>query len=107
MYSESDGRVTGELYDTKTVGQIDLLYQNANGDLLVVELKRTEDTPDKAVGQIARYIGWVQENIGKGKVVESILVARSASEELKYATRALKDCMLFTYEIQFKFNRMA
>jgi len=106
LYRESDGRVTGELYDTKIVGQIDLLYQNANGDLLVVELKRTEDTPDKAVGQIARYTGWVLENIGKGKTVESILIARSASEELKYATRALRDCKLFTYEIQFKFNRM-
>lgn len=107
LYTESDGRTTGELYDTKIVGQIDLLYQNGNDGLLVVELKRTEDTPDKAVGQIARYIGWIQENIGKGKMVESILIARSASEELKYATRALKDCKLFTYEIQFKFNRMA
>lgn len=106
LYSESDRIVTGELYDTKIVGQIDLLYQNANGDLLVVELKRTEDTPDKAVGQIARYTGWILENIGKGKTVESILIARSASEELKYATRALRDCKLFTYEIQFKFNRM-
>jgi hypothetical protein len=106
LYSESDGRIIGELYDTKTVGQIDLLYQNANGDLLVVELKRTEDTPDKAVGQIARYIGWIRGNIGKDKTVESILIARSASEELKYATRALKDCNLFTYEVQFKFNRM-
>lgn len=106
LYSESNGQVTGELYDTKIVGQIDLLYQNANGDLLVVELKRTDDTPDKAAGQIARYIGWVQENTGKGKVVESILVARSASEELKYAMRALKNCKLFTYEIQFKFNRV-
>jgi hypothetical protein len=71
-----------------------------------VELKRTDDTPDKAVGQIARYTGWILENIGKGKTVESILIARSASEELKYATMALRDCKLFTYEIQFKFNRM-
>jgi RecB family endonuclease NucS len=72
----------------------------------VVELKGTEDTPDKAVGQIARYIGWVQENVGKDKKVEGILVARSASEELKYATKALKQCKLFTYEIQFKFSKM-
>jgi len=70
------------------------------------ELKRTEDTPDKAVGQIARYFGLVQENIGKGRSVESILVTRSASEELKYATRALKDCKLFAYEIQFKLDRV-
>ena len=39
LYTESDGRITGELYDTKIVGQIDLLYQNGNNGLLVVELK--------------------------------------------------------------------
>jgi hypothetical protein len=104
LYREPDGQITGELYDTKVVGQIDLLYQNENGDFLVIELKRTEDTSDKAVGQIARYIGWVQENLAKGKKVEGILIARSASEELKYAVKALKNCKLFTYEIQFKFT---
>ena len=107
LYKEPDGRVTGELYDTKTVGQIDLLYRNENGDFLVVELKRTEDTPDKAVGQIARYLGWVLDNIGKNKKVQGLLVARSASEELKYATKALKDCKLCTYEIQFKFSHVS
>jgi predicted RNA-binding protein with PUA-like domain len=107
LYKESDGRTTGELYDTKTVGQIDLLYQNDTGELLVIELKRTEDTTDKAVGQIARYLGWVQENIGKTKNVKGLLVARSASEELKYATKALKNCKLCTYEIQFRFSHVS
>lgn len=107
LYKEPDGRITGELYDTKTVGQIDLLYQNETGDLLVVELKRTEDTTDKAVGQIARYLGWVQDNIGKTKNVEGLLVARSASEELKYATKALRNCKLCTYEIQFRFSHVS
>jgi len=107
LYKEPDGRITGELYDTKTVGQIDLLYQNDKGDFLVIELKRTEDTPDKAVGQIARYLVWVLDNIGKTKKVEGLLVARSASEELKYATKALKNCKLCTYEIQFKFSHVS
>jgi len=104
LYKEPDGRITGELYDTRIVGQIDLLYQNENGDFLVIELKRTEDTSDKAVGQIARYLGWVHENLGKNKKVEGLLIARSASEELKYAVNALKNCKLLTYEIQFKFT---
>jgi hypothetical protein len=104
LYREPDGQITGELYDTKVVGQIDPLYQNENGDFLVIELKRTEDTSDKAVGQIARYIGWVQEKLAKGKKVEGLLIARSASEELKYAVKALKNCKLFTYEVQFKFT---
>jgi len=104
LYREPDGRVTGELYDTGTVGVIDLLYQNDAGDFLVVELKRTEDTADKVVGQIARYLGWVSENLAGTKKVEGLLVARSASEELRYAVRALKHCKLLNYEIQFKFH---
>jgi hypothetical protein len=104
LYKEPDGRITGELYDTKIVGQIDLLYQNENGDFLVIELKRTDDTSDKAVGQIARYLGWVHENLGRNKKVEGLLIARSASEELKYAINALRSCKLLTFEIQFKFT---
>ena len=104
LFQEPDGQITGELYDTKTIGQIDLLYQNEYGDLLVIELKRTEDTSDKAVGQIARYLGWVREHLANTKKAEGILVARSASEELHYAIKALKDCKFFTYEIQFKFT---
>lgn len=104
LYQDPDGQITGELYPTKIVGQIDLLYQNDTGDLLVIELKRTEDTSDKAVGQIARYLGWVQENLAKDKKVEGLLITRSASEELKYAVKALKNCKLFTYEVHFKFT---
>jgi hypothetical protein len=107
LYKEPDGRITGELYDTKTVGQIDLLYQNETGDFLVIELKRTEDTTDKAVGQISRYLGWAQDNIGKAKKVEGLLVARSASEELKYAIKALRNCKLGTYEVQFRFSHVS
>ncbi|MEM3697685.1 MAG: hypothetical protein QXQ94_09340 [Candidatus Bathyarchaeia archaeon] len=103
LYKGPDGE-TGELYDTKIVGQIDLLYQNEKGDFLVIELKRTEDTSDKAVGQIARYLGWVETHLAKGKNVKSLIITRSSSEELRYAVKALKNCKLFTYELQFKFS---
>jgi hypothetical protein len=67
-------------------------------------LKRTEDTADKAVGQVARYLGWVSEHLADTKKVEGLLVTRSASEELRYAVKALKHCKLLNYEIQFKFH---
>lgn len=104
LFVGEDGR-TGELYDTGVVGQIDLLYKNKeDGDYLVVELKRTEETSDAAVGQIARYLGWVKDNLAKENRVRGLLVVRSASEELQYATKALRDCQLATYEVVFKFN---
>ncbi len=104
LYSDDSGR-TGELFDTRTVGQIDLLFQDEErGDFLVMELKRTEDTSDSAVGQIARYMGWVGENIAQGNKVRGLLVVRSASEELRYAVKAIRDCRLATYDLVFKFK---
>jgi hypothetical protein len=103
LYEDPEGR-TGELYNTP-IGQIDILYQNKKtGDFLVVELKRTADTLDVAAGQIARYMGWVKENLAKEKNVFGILIAHSASEELRYAVKALKNCKFATYEVTFKFT---
>jgi len=101
LHEDSEGR-TGELYNTP-IGQIDILYQDEKtGNFLVVELKRTEDTSDSAAGQIARYIGWVKENLAKEKRVYGLLIANSVSERLKYAVKALKNCKLATYEVAFK-----
>lgn len=100
LYEDADGK-TGELYNIP-IGQIDILCQNKQtGDFLVVELKRTKDTPDSVAGQIARYMGWVKENLAKEKAVYGILVAQSASEQLRYAVKALKNCKFATYEIAF------
>lgn len=104
LYSGEDGK-TGELYDTEVVGEIDLLYQNQeSGDFLVVELKRTEDTSDSVVGQIGRYLGWVGDNLAKERNVRGLIIVRSASEELRYAVKALRDCQLATYDLVFRFH---
>ncbi|MCK4481735.1 EVE domain-containing protein [Candidatus Bathyarchaeota archaeon] len=103
LYEDAEGR-TGELYNTP-IGQIDILYRNKEtGDFLVVELKRTEDTSDCAAGQIARYTGWVKENLAKERMVCGLIIAHSASEQLKYALKALKNCKFATYEVAFKFT---
>lgn len=102
---EDDAGNTGEEYDTGAVGEIDLLYRHVTrGDFLVVELKRTEDTPDKAAGQIARYIGWVQDNLADGKKVRGLLIVRSASEDLRYAVKAFRNCRLASFELKFDFK---
>lgn len=100
LYEDSNGK-TGELYNTP-IGQIDILYHNEKtGDFLVVELKRTSETSDDAVGQIARYIGWAQENLAKQHGVQGIIISQSASEELKYAVKAIRDCGFAVYEVRF------
>ena len=72
-----------------------------------MELKRTEDTADRAAGQIARYMGWVQENLADGRKLSGLLVVRSASEELRYAVKAIKNCNPATYELAFRLSVVA
>lgn len=80
-------------------------YQSQKtGDFLVVELKRTSETSDAAVGQIARYIGWIKENLAKEKSVQGIIIAHSASEELRYAVKAISNCKFATYEVKFNIS---
>lgn len=105
LYEDEEGRI-GELYRTP-VGEIDLLYRNKDtGDFLVIELKITSDTPDPVVGQIARYIGYVKENLAKGGRVSSAIIVRTPNEKLKYAVRSLENCILVTFEPRFIFSRV-
>lgn len=61
------------------VGRIDLLATDENGAFVVFELKRA-DVPDRAIGQLARYMGWIRHTIGKNKDVRGIIVGKSIDE---------------------------
>lgn len=102
LYQDADS--TGELYTTP-IGEIDLLYQHPeSGEFVIVELKRTQETSDKVVGQIARYLGWAEAELAADNQVHGLIVTQTASERLKYAVRALKDCELATYKLNFHFK---
>ena len=103
LYEDEEGN-TGELYTTP-IGEIDLLYQHpVTDEFVVVELKRTQDTSDNVVGQIARYIGWVESEIADGSPVHGLIVTQTASQRLQYAVQALADCGLATYRLDFEFT---
>ena len=55
-------------------GRIDLLAVDKNQKFVVVELKLGKGR-DKALGQILRYMGWVDENLGKGPC-RGIIIAK-------------------------------
>jgi hypothetical protein len=82
------------------VGPIDLLAIDEEGNFFVFELKRGK-TPDHTIGQIARYMGWVSQTIGKGKTVYGVIVAKQISETLRYAICVVPRVSLFEYEVSF------
>jgi endonuclease len=74
LYVDPAGR-DGTEYPTD-VGFIDILAVDEDGGFVVFELKRAS-VADRAVGQLARYMGWVRHTIGRGKPVRGVIVARS------------------------------
>jgi hypothetical protein len=99
LYRDSTGK-SGVEYQT-AVGRIDLLTVDGTGAFYVFELK-LERGPDRALGQLARYMGWVKVELAAGKPVHGVLVASSIEPKLKYAASVLPNVSLLEYELSFK-----
>jgi hypothetical protein len=82
------------------VGPIDILAVDDKESFFIFELKRANSS-DRAIGQLARYMGWVQQTIGKGHEVFGIIVARSVGENLRYAASIVPNIHLFEYGVEF------
>jgi hypothetical protein len=98
---EEGGDLVGYEYPTG-VGRIDLLAKHRSEPRwLVVELKRNRSS-DSAVGQIARYVGWVRRNLAtEDETVVGMVIAHQADDPIKYALDVVPDVSLRTYEVEF------
>lgn len=65
------------------------------------ELKRAR-SPDHAIGQLSRYMGWVSQTIGRAKKVRGVIVAKRISENLRYSVMVVPNVSLFEYEVKFE-----
>lgn len=98
LYVDPTGRDGIEF--PSAVGPIDILAVDNRESFFVFELKRANSS-DRAIGQLARYLGWVQQTIGKGHEVFGVIVAKSISENLRYAASVVPKVYLFEYEVEF------
>lgn len=79
-----------------------LCTDDDSGDYVVIELKRGKSS-DSTVGQVLRYVGWVEENLCReGQNVKGIIIAREVDDALRYAVRRLPDVTVMTYRIDFR-----
>lgn len=87
------------------VGRLDFLcVDQSNGALVVVELKRGRPS-DKVVGQIMRYIGYLQVNIAApGQSVDGLIIGHDADDPLRYAVSAMPTISLMTYQVTFNLS---
>jgi len=81
-----------------------LCTDKSNGDFVVIELKRGRSS-DSAVGQVLRYIGWVDENLAKpGQKTRGIIIAKEVDDALRYAVKGLPHVSVLTYRVDFKLS---
>ena len=93
-----DGELESQQYRTD-IGPIDILATDKNtGEYVVIELKRNQ-TSDQTIGQIARYMQWVEENLNKG--VKGVIVCGKWDEKLDYARKRMGDVEVLLYEVNF------
>lgn len=98
LYYDGDGR-NGVEYPTQ-VGPIDILAIDQSQNFVVFELK-LERGPDRALGQLARYMGWIKANLAKDREVFGVIVAKSIGDRLKYEVKVIPNVTLLEYEVDF------
>lgn len=68
-----------------TVGTMDLFAKAANGDFVVIELKKVRAS-DKVFGQVCRYMGWVARKYAQqGILVRGYIIGSEIDQKLQYA----------------------
>jgi restriction system protein len=99
---EEDGERVGQQYETDT-GPLDILAISKDKKrLLVVELKKGRAS-DVVVGQILRYMGYVQEELAEeGQTVEGVIIALEDDQRIRRALTMTPSIQFYRYQISFK-----
>lgn len=102
---EKEGDIVSPQYHTD-VGNIDLLVRDKKTkQFVVIELKKGQ-TSDDTVGQLARYMGWVKENLENNKDVRGIIIASAEDKRLNYALKVIPNCELLLYRVSFTLEKV-
>ena len=100
-----DGDISGVEFP---VGEryVDILAMENQSDLVVIELKVSKGY-DRTVGQLLRYMGWIQQNLAEpGQKVKGMIIARTISEDLRLATSQVNDVELFEYKLAISLKKI-
>jgi restriction system protein len=100
-----DGEKVGQQFPTDT-GPIDILAVAKDGkSLLIVELKRGRAS-DVVVGQVQRYMGYVQEELAEeGQAVRGCIVALEDDLKLRRALSVAPNIDFYRYQVNFNLFR--
>ena len=100
IYEENGEK--GQQYNTDT-GPLDILaISKDKKTLLVIELKKGRAS-DAVVGQILRYMSYVQEMLAEdSQIVKGIIIAHRDDQKIRRALSLVNDVEFYRYNISFK-----
>ena len=100
LITNDDGLVSQQ-YKTE-IGIIDILAKDKkDGKYVIIELKKNQ-TSDDTIGQIARYMGWVEVHLSNGVESKGIIIAGKYDKKLKYAMKKIKGIEVYLYKVDFQ-----
>lgn len=95
-----EGVLVSQQYRTD-IGPMDILAKDKKtGSYVVIELKKNQ-TSDDTIGQVARYMGWVNEKL-KDSNVKGIIIAQAYDKKLEYALKMINNVEVYIYEVDFR-----
>jgi restriction system protein len=99
---EEEGERVGQQYPTDT-GAVDILAISKDKKrLLVVELKKGRAS-DVVVGQVLRYMGYVQEELAEeGQTVQGVIIALEDDQRIRRALAVVPNIVFYRYQVSFK-----
>lgn len=84
---------------------VDILAIDANDNYVVIELKVSRGY-DRVIGQLLRYIGWIEINHAEPhQRVRGIIIAREITEDLLLASSKISDVELYEYELSITLSK--
>jgi hypothetical protein len=103
LFEEED--IIGIEYPAGDGRRIDILAVDKNNALVIIELKVSKGY-DRVIGQLLRYIGWIEKNLAEeGQKVRGIIICKEISEDLLLASSKIKDVELFEYDLSIKLRK--
>ena len=103
LYVDDDGR-DGIEYPTD-VGRIDILAVDEEENFVVFELKLSRGS-DQTLGQLLRYMGWLNQKFGEHKAIHGVIVANPIDERLRFAANMAKNVSLYEYQVNFSLKQV-
>jgi hypothetical protein len=98
--------IVSQQYITQ-IGRIDILAKDkVDNRYVIIELKKNQ-TSDDTIGQLTRYMGWIEEHLSNGSKTKGIIIAGKYDERLYYALKKVPDVEIFIYSVNFQLKKFS